>query len=263
MTNGGAKAFFSQNGEVFIGNDPARSPWDPASCHAGPPAGLIARAQERLLREHRLVRLAVNLQRPIPIDGFTVSAEVVKAGANAGTSRATLVGIDGRTCAVAEGLHLRPSVQEPMPTPTVDSPEFESATSAPFPITSGFHDQPMFGNAVEARYPPGESPEPGPTTLWLRTPPLLGDETPSPFQRLCPLADSGNAISRNAELCDVTFVNADLIVSMHRSPSGEWFGSRAVSHWHPDGIGMADAELFDRFGPVGRATQTLLLRRAS
>jgi hypothetical protein len=32
-----------------------------------------------------------------------------------------------------------------------------------------------------------------------------------------------------------------------------------VSHWGNNGLGMADAELFDTTGPVGRATQNLLL----
>jgi hypothetical protein len=54
-------------------------------------------------------------------------------------------------------------------------------------------------------------------------------------------------------------VNADLTINLHREPRGEWFGSRSVSHWQSNGIGLADALIFDEFGPVGRATQTLLL----
>ena len=38
-------------------------------------------------------------------------------------------------------------------------------------------------------------------------------------------------------------------------------GSRSGSTWQPTGIGLADALLFDDEGPVGRALQTLLLRR--
>jgi hypothetical protein len=49
---------------------------------------------------------------------------------------------------------------------------------------------------------------------------------------------------------------------LHREPVGEWFGIQAVSHWQPDGIGMADALLFDTEGAVGRALQTLLIRPA-
>ena len=83
----------------------------------------------------------------------------------------------------------------------------------------------------------------------------------SPFQRVCPLADSGNATSRNGEPEEFSFVNADLTISLHRLPVGEWIGSQAVSHWEPNGIGVADARLLDRQGPIGTASQTLLIRR--
>lgn len=89
--------------------------------------------------------------------------------------------------------------------------------------------------------------------------PILADEEPSGFQRICPLADSGNGISYNDYLDKILFLNPDLSISLLREPQGEWFCSKAVSHWQPDGTGVADAELFDRRGPVGRATQNLLL----
>ncbi|HEY5650934.1 MAG TPA: thioesterase family protein, partial [Acidimicrobiia bacterium] len=61
----------------------------------------------------------------------------------------------------------------------------------------------------------------------------------------------------------MAFVNADLMVSLHRPPHGTWIGSHTVSFWEPNGIGRADAELFDDTGPVGRAMQSLVLRRLS
>ena len=42
---------------------------------------------------------------------------------------------------------------------------------------------------------------------------------------------------------------------------GRWVRQDAF-HWEPSGLGVADAELFDRRGPVGRATQNLLLNPA-
>jgi hypothetical protein len=67
-----------------------------------------------------------------------------------------------------------------------------------------------------------------------------------------------HGISFNEYLDRVLFVNPDLL-SVHRQPEGEWLGAKVVSHWGNNGIGMADAELFDTTGPVGRATQNLLL----
>jgi hypothetical protein len=89
--------------------------------------------------------------------------------------------------------------------------------------------------------------------------PLLQGEKPSPFQAICPLADCLNGISYNDPIEEVWFVNADLTLSLHRDPTGEWFCAQAVSLWEPSGIGLAHAALFDTEGSVGRATQNLLL----
>ena len=96
--------------------------------------------------------------------------------------------------------------------------------------------------------------------MWMKTLALVASEEPSSFQRICPLADCGNAFSRHADPDQVQFINADLTIALHRDPAGEWLGSRAVSHWQPSGVGLADALLFDDDGIVGRALQTLLLR---
>lgn len=255
-----ATSFFTTpDGAWFEPSEVCRGPWDADSCHAGPPAGLLARALERLVPEQRLTRLTVDLVRPVPMAGFRIDAEVVRPGRSVSTTRAALIDGEGTVRATAAGLHLRVDAPVERPTATVAAPDLAEASPGPFPISRSLHDLPAFMDGVEVRYPPSEDPAPGPTTLWLRTVPLLPDEEPSPFQRICPLADCGNAISRNAEPWEAGFVNPDLTVVLHRPPEGEWFGSRSASHWHPDGTGLADALLFDYRGVVGRALQTLLL----
>jgi hypothetical protein len=97
----------------------------------------------------------------------------------------------------------------------------------------------------------------------MKTVALLPDEVPSPFQRMCPLADCGNAFGRNADLQQVQFMNTDLTLSLHRDPVGEWLGTQSVGYWQANGIGLADATLYDARGAVGRALQTLLLKKYS
>jgi hypothetical protein len=41
--------------------------------------------------------------------------------------------------------------------------------------------------------------------------------------------------------------------------TGEWICMHAVTLPEPNGIGMADTQLFDARGPIGRAAQTLLI----
>ncbi|MET0324448.1 MAG: thioesterase family protein [Ilumatobacteraceae bacterium] len=250
--------------EWFSPTDHARGPWDADACHGGPPTGLLVRALEQTMPDIRLARISVDLGRPVPMAGFTIEAEVVRAGRATGNSRAAIVDADGKVRATATGMHVAVS-----PTPlfpgTLDNsglatPRLAEAVPGEFPIGRVGHDRPGFGHAVEMRYPPGEDNGPGATAAWMRTIPLLPDEEPSAFQRISPLSDCGNAFGRHANPDQVQFVNTDLVIALHRDPVGEWMGSRSVAYWQPTGVGLADALLFDDGGPVGRALQTLLLR---
>ncbi len=252
--------------EWFSPTDHARGPWDPDACHGGPPTGLLARALERVLPAMRLARISVDLGRPVPMAGFSIVAEVVRAGRATANTTASIVDADGKVRATAIGMHLAvasvPMFEGRIDNSDAVTPRLADSAPGDFPVGRVTHDEPGFRGAVEIRYPEGQDERPGATTLWMRTVPLLPDEEMSPFQRISPLADCGNAFSRNAEPYEVQFVNTDLLIALHRDPVGEWMGSRATSAWQPTGNGLADALLFDDEGPVGRALQTLLLRPA-
>ena len=260
-----AGSFFTSDGapgdaERFIPTGHARGPWHADHCHAGPPTGLLARAAERLVPDKRLTRLTVSLSRPIPHGGFRIESETRRSGRTVSLVGARIVGDDGRIAATAEALLMARQPARDVPTHAESIGVPEGATSGGFPILETLHGLPAFnGTGVKARYPAGQTREPGPTAAWLRTVALLPDEEASPFQRICPLADCGNAFGRNADPAHTTFANADLTIVLHRDPVGEWLGTRSTGYWEPDGIGLADAQLFDREGAVGRALQTLLL----
>lgn len=252
--------------EWFTPTDHARGPWDPDACHGGPPTGLLVRALERTVPAMRLARISVDLGRPVPMAGFAITTEVTRTGRATANTAASLIDGEGKVRATAIGMHLAVA-PEPMFEGHLDNsgavtPRLADSEPGEFPVGRVTHDQPGFRRAVEIRYPPGEDDTPGATTVWMRTVPLLADEEMSPFQRISPLADCGNAFGRNAEPDQVQFVNTDLLIALHRDPVGEWMGSRATSAWQPSGSGLAAALLFDDEGPVGRALQTLLLRPA-
>jgi hypothetical protein len=251
-------SFFTIDGDWFRPTEHCRGPWDPNACHAGPPAGLLARASEQLIPDQQLVRLTVDLTRPIPFTGFRIDAVVTRKGRRVSTTELTIVDAD-RPVVSARGMHVAETNPDEVPTPPFSTPRLAESQPGEFPFASGGHGLPMFSGAVEMRYPPGDGPGPGPTRAWMRTVPLLSDEVPSPFQRICPLADCGNAISRNADPLPLTFVNTDLTILLHRPPVGEWLGTDSISRWEPSGIGMSDSLLFDDLGPVGRALQTLVI----
>lgn len=255
-----AEAYFTtDDGVWFKGTGYVRGPWDVNACHAGPPAGLMVRALERLVPDKVLTRLSIEIARPIPMAGFRVETEWRKEGRAVTLTTARILD-DERVYAAAQAMHLR-QIELPVKTAPFDPPDFEAAIPGPFPITDTLHGEQAFPTSIEVRYDPsGSIGKGGYTVIWMRTRvPLLEGEEPSGFQRICPLADSGNGTSYNEYLDRVLFVNPDLLLSIHRQPLGEWFGAKTVSHWGDNGIGMADSELFDRTGPVGRATQNLLL----
>ena len=259
-----AAAFFMLDGDNgYIGNDPARGPWSADACHAGPVTGAIARSLEHLIPDKQLTKLSVEILRPVPLKGFYVETEITKQGRMVTTATAKIVDANGKLIASANSLHMQ--VQQLRPVTSVDDrlPSFQSSKAGDFPIKSTAHGLPSFSSGIEVRYPPGENDQPGPTSLWMRTLPLIENETPSPFQRLCPLADCGNGISRNEELSDISFMNPDITIVMHRAPTSEWLGTRCESHWQSSGVGLAQATLFDQEGAVGSAMQTLLLQSMS
>ena len=265
------EAFFTKHAddpERFSPTDHCRGPWSPDHCHAGPPTGLLARAMELALPEQRLTRITVELTRPIPFEGFTVHANVLRRGRTVSTAEANIHSLDGNPVLTARGLFMNLAA-EPLSLPSGASARQpisgygkpEHATPNHFPITEVLHDLPCFaGDGVETRFVEGHDAKPGPTCAWLKTVPLFIDETASPFQRICPLADCGNAFGRLSEPAELTFMNTDLTVLLHRDPQGEWMGTDSACFWEPTGIGLSDSQLFDEHGIVGRAIQTLLLR---
>jgi hypothetical protein len=258
-----SESFFTirhDDGEWIEPTDHCRGPWDPHACHAGPPTGMLVRAAERLLPEQRLVRITVDLTRPIPHAGFRIAGEVTRAGRTASTTELSIVDGEGRAVVTARTMHIAPQPERDLPTAPADTPRSTDASPGEFAFAAGAHPLPMFSHGVEMRYPDGHDHRPGPTTAWMRTVPLLPDEKVSGFARICPLADCGNAISRNADPGPIAFMNTDLTLALHREPVGEWFGMQAVSRWEPHGIGMSDALLFDDHGAVGRAIQSLVIQ---
>jgi hypothetical protein len=254
--------FTTKDGSWFLPTDHTRGPWSADACHAGPPAALMVRAVEALVTHQQMTRLTIELIRPIPMSGFRVQAEIRRPGRSVTHTEAEIYDEDG-FYARAYGLHIRSLDSLDIADGLAEGLDLSNAVPGPFSVSSTHHNEEWFGSSIECKFPQGHSvTQGGPATMWMRTMyPILPDEQPSPFQKIAPLSDCGNGISYHGEIGLISFVNADLTISIHREPIGDWFASRSVSHWHQSGIGMSDSELFDTDGPVGRATQGLVLNK--
>ena len=259
MTEAGLTFFSVDDSGLFVGNDPARGPWMDDACHGGPVTALAARAFEKLLPDKMLTRITAEFLRPLPMEGCRVEAQFTREGRKMAAATAEVLDGDGKVCARASGMLIaEENIGE---VPTYPEPHIRLAEAVPghFPVMPHPKAKPGFATFAEIAYPPGETMEPGATTLWMKTPPLLAGEDTSPIQRICPLADCGSGISRNMDFADMSFMNCDLTIMIHRKPRSAWLASKSKSYWESSGIGLGHATIMDEDGPVATALQTLLL----
>ena len=266
-----ADAFFSAEGDgLYSASELTRGPWDPGSQHAGPPAALVGREIEalgdgRLAGEDgaraQVGRVTFEVLRPVPIGRVRVSAEVLRPGRRVEMIGASLSDEDGTELIRARGWRLRSAehgvgFEEAPGRPNAPSGPGEAAEAGFFPTGQevGYH------TAMEYRFVSGSFTDPGPAVVWMRSRvALVEGEEISPLQRVLVAADSGNGVSAALDWRRFLFINVDLTVHLHRMPEGEWVCLDALTLPEPNGIGVADTALSDERGPIGRATQTLLI----
>jgi hypothetical protein len=241
-----------------------RGPWDPRHQHAGPPIAMVCRAIEAVARDHGLThigRLTANLLRPLPIAELEIEVTTDYSGRNAAHFSARLWG-DGKELARFTALAQRenelvlPDALDGHPLPMAPKPPAESA-----PQRMPFDRQHIgYADLVENRVASGTFFR-SRCAAWFRLRrPLVEGEDPSGYQRVAVAADSGNGISAVLDLDRHVFVNADLTINLLRRPLGEWICVDARTLLAPNGCGLAESQLFDEDGLIGRATQSLAVR---
>jgi hypothetical protein len=254
-------AFYEPAGTRFDATELTRGPWDPGAQHAGPPAALLGRALEGLpeAEDFQVCRVTFEILRSIPIAPVEVEARIVRPGRRVQMLEAELR-VDGEVLMMARAWRLRTAPVD-LPEEAVAIPPGPSLPTEPGPSTFlpsgqdvGYH------TAMELRFTTGAFTEIGPATAWLRMrQPLVGDEPPTPLQRVLVAADVGNGISAALDFRRFVFVNVDLTVQMERLPEGEWVCVDAVTIPRPRGNATAESVLSDERGRFGRAMQTLLV----
>ncbi|MDQ6747994.1 MAG: thioesterase family protein, partial [Candidatus Dormibacteraeota bacterium] len=116
--------------------------------------------------------------------------------------------------------------------------------------------------ALDVRVVRGNMLQPGPAAAWFRyRGPVIEGMAVTPLQRVVTAADFGNGLSGVLDFRTHLYINPDLTVYLHRYPRGEWVGLDSVSWIHDHGVGLAESQLWDEFGPIGRSLQSLLVRR--
>jgi hypothetical protein len=256
-------AYYPVDGDLFRATPLTVGPWSPDHQHAGPPSALICRAVERAASPHGLThiaRLTVNLLRPAPLGDARIEAQKDQIGRNAGHFSGRLI-MGGKDIALFTALAQRESpLPVPAATPGHPPPQALKSPAESTPVEMRVRRSFGYAQLVENRLAAGDYFK-GPSMVWFRlNHPLVGAETPSPYQRVAVAADSGNGISAALNFEHYTFVNCDLTINLFRRPEGEWIGLDAKSWIGGNGCGLAESALYDERGLIGRATQSLAVR---
>ncbi len=257
-----ADALFVLEDDRLVPTDRARGPWSPNALHGGPVAALAARATEAQPggEDLQLVRITLELLRPVPLRPLAVASSLVKSGRKAQLVD-TVVDADGVEVAWSRGLRILRTAEDQLAEPAVpedeapEPPDRLPSTSMAIGDRTAFHNQ-----GVEMRFVSGRTDDVGPATVWfrLRCPVVLG-EHPSPWQRAAAVADFGNGVSAELDFRSSSFINPDLTISVHRPPVGEWICLEARTRFGSPGIGASESALWDTEGRIGRSLQSLVV----
>jgi hypothetical protein len=251
-----SESFFLPQGTAFLATEATRGPWDDAHQHAGPPSGLLGRALERFQPrdDARIVRVTIEILRPVPIAEIEVDVAVARPGKRVELLEAVMTA-NGEAVSKARAWRMRTAALE------LDEP---SRDALPGPETGRW--EPFFPGVADVgyhthmdwRFLRGSFREAGPATAWLTMKvPLLPGEEPSPLVRVLVAADSANGVSCALDPREYVFVNTDLNVFLYRVPEGEWVGMDSRTILDPSGVGLTETVLHDRSGPVGSAPDSL------
>lgn len=257
VTDGGFY-YLALGGGRYRSTEHTAGAWATDQQHMGPVSGLLTEAIERHSDRGDLLtsRIAFDILGVIPSGEVEISVSVIRPGRTIELVEAEMHA-GGRAVVRATAWRLATTDTADLAATGIDrltGPE--SAVRWPgSEVWDG-----GFIRSLDIRQLPGWRPGRG--QVWIRTATTLIDGEPS-----CPLADfmavvdTANGIAVRTDPADLLFPNTDLTVHLFRRPGGAWLGLDTTVSFGADGVGLTASVLHDETGPVGRAAQTLTLRR--
>ncbi len=265
---------YERDGNVFSPTEWTGSPWSAGFQHGGPVNALFATAAQEAASEAGLrpVRLTVDLFRPVPQVPLELSRRFVRKSRRIAVVDAALRLPDSdETISSASAVLLAPSEGAPRSWTHTPAPPLELAGAQP---------EEFMPRAMRDKIPPGfhwsfevrmGADEHG-AAAWITTPLDFLEGVPmTPLQRSAAVADltfglSGHSLLRqqivDVDAWRVPMINVDTTIYWERPPVGEWFGFRHALLTDHEGIGVAEVDLADAEGRLGRSLQAMLAKTA-
>lgn len=247
---------FVRDGRFFIPTGWTRGPWTDTAMHGGPPGMLLAHAIDAQRDDAELFvsRLTIDLFRPVPLQPLEVRTAVVREGRRIKLVDAFLL-CDGAQIARASGLMLRRTPGAPGETlvagggavPPWSAVPPRNLTDAPRDGVERFHAAVGF-RRIDPR------PADAPMAAWMHLPLTLLPDTPlTPLERVTGLADFASSLGGLSRSVLTPFINADVNLSLHRLPEGEWIHLAGAGRGDAEGIATSSVHLHDQRGLFGHA----------
>ncbi|WP_293768555.1 thioesterase family protein [uncultured Corynebacterium sp.] len=254
--------FFRRTGEnTYEPTIHAEGAWSTEDYHFASLAGLMVHVMEQHRQDKDggaldLSRVSFDILGRLPFQEVEVTVEVKRPGRTIELVEA-VCSAGERAVITARAWYLIPSdtaeaegiEYEPLPAPE-ECPEAIMAET----WGGGYIAQIRGRRAIPAR--------PGRGGMWLTSPNhLVEGEEPIAIAEYMSRVDVANGINPRQNPEEWAFPNVDLTVHFFRQPTSEWTGLDTKVSWGSHGIGLTSSTLHDIHGPVGRAEQSLTLRK--
>jgi hypothetical protein len=239
----------------------AAGPWDSTMQHGSAPAALVTWAAEAIPTAvpMQMVRVTIDLMRPVPIAPLTIHSEVLREGRKIQLCAISLL---ANNVVVVRATVLKVRADSlPLPSELADAAIDVPPPDRGEPMEPRFARNP-FVTGLSVGAVRGGFLKPGPGAIWYRIDrPIVEGAAVSQMMRAVVAADFCNGASSVLDFDKWTFLNADLTVSLARAPVGDWILLNAETWIGPDGAGIAAGRLGDDKGYFGRAVQSLVIEK--
>jgi hypothetical protein len=254
-------AIYRVDGNCAETSPNAAGPWDATMQHGAAPAALVTWAAEAIptAAPMQIVRVTIDLMRPVPVTPLTIETEVLREGRKIHLCAVSLLAND---VVVVRATVLKVRADSlPLPSEIADAaidvppPDQGEPMEPPFsrtPFVTGLSVSMVRGGFLKI----------GPAAIRYRIDRPIVEAAPiSQMMRAVVAADFCNGTSSTLDFHKWTFLNADLTVSLARVPVGDWILLNAETWIGPDGAGIAAGRLGDSKGYFGRAVQSLVIEK--
>jgi hypothetical protein len=248
------------DGHHVVTTPHAAGPWNATMQHGSAPSALVTYLAEQMptASPMQVVRVTIDLLRPVPVAELTFKTEVLREGRKIQLCGITLLA-NNVVVARASVLKIR-SEPQPLPADIVDPPVELPGPESGQPLHRRAGN--AFMSGLSTCVVRGGLMGSGPGAIWYRLDrPIVEGAATSQVMRAVVAADFSNGTSARLPFDHWTFLNADLTVSLARPPVGDWILLDSESWIGPDGAGIAASKLADVNGYFGRAVQSLVIEK--